>query len=78
MVHGPLDPEMTGVLSALLAPLAEARIPVFPMSTFDTDWILVPRAEASRAAEVWRGDGHTVRAAVPAPQSDQTSRKGTR
>ena len=46
MVEGPLDPAMTGVLSALLAPLADAEIPVFPMSTFDTDWILVPQAEA--------------------------------
>lgn len=72
MVEGPLDPAMTGVLSALLAPLADAEIPVFPMSTFDTDWILVPQAEAERAAEEWRRRGHTVHAAVPAQPSGKT------
>lgn len=77
MVHGPLDPEMTGVLSTLLAPLAVAEIPVFPMSTFDTDWILVPQAQADRAAEEWQRRGHTVAAAVPAtaPNKGQTPRK---
>lgn len=72
MVEGPLDPAMTGVLSALLAPLADAEIPVFPMSTFDTDWILVPQAEAERAAEEWRRRGHTVHAAVPNQPSGKT------
>ena len=72
MVEGPLDPAMTGVLSALLAPLADAEIPVFPMSTFDTDWILVPQAEAERAAGEWRRRGHTVHAAVPNQPSGKT------
>jgi hypothetical protein len=57
------------VLSALLAPLAEAGISVFTISTFDTDWILVPGAEADRAAEEWRRRGHTVVAAVPVTPS---------
>ena len=65
MVHGPLDPELTGVLAGLLVPLAEAEIPVFPLSTFDTDWILVKVSDAERAAEEWRRRGHTVAAAVP-------------
>ena len=64
-VQGPLDFALTGVLSALLTPLAEAEIPVFTISTFDTDWILVPVAKAADAAEAWRGAGHTVAAAVP-------------
>jgi len=64
-VQGPLDFALTGVLSALLAPLAEAEIPVFTISTFDTDWILVPVAKADDAAEAWRGSGHTVAAAIP-------------
>jgi hypothetical protein len=65
VVDGPLDPALTGVLSALLGPLAEAEIPVFPLSTFDTDWILVPKAAADRAAQEWRRHGHTVDAATP-------------
>jgi uncharacterized protein len=65
-VEGPLDFALTGVLSELLAPLAEAEISVFTISTFDTDWILVPSGDADRAAEVWRRRGHEVTAAIPA------------
>lgn len=65
-VEGPLDFALTGVLSGLLAPLAEAGISVFTISTFDTDWILVRTGEADRAAAVWQAEGHTVAAAVPA------------
>lgn len=59
-VAGPLDFALTGVLSALLGPLAEAAISVFAISTFDTDWILVPAGDADRAAEVWTAAGHTI------------------
>lgn len=62
-VQGPLDFALTGVLHALLAPLAEARISVFTLSTFSTDWILVPVGKVEEAAELWRQSGHTV---VPA------------
>lgn len=63
-VEGPLDFALTGVLHALLAPLAETGISVFTISTFPTDWILVPTASADEAAEEWRRRGHTV---SPAP-----------
>jgi hypothetical protein len=65
-VVGPLDFALTGVLVSLLEPLAAAQISVFPISTYDTDWILVPMPEADRAAEEWRRRGHTVVPAVPA------------
>jgi len=64
-VVGTLDFALTGVLAALLAPLAEAEISVFTISTYDTDWILVPVAKAEAAAEAWRRRGHTVNLAVP-------------
>ncbi len=65
-VEGPLDFALTGILAELLAPLAAAGISVFTLSTFDTDWILVPTGEADRAAEEWTGAGHDVVSAVPA------------
>ena len=64
-VQGPLDFALTGVLAGLLQPLADAEISVFTISTFDTDWMLVPVADAERAAEAWRRSGHTVEPAVP-------------
>ncbi|HEX4190058.1 MAG TPA: ACT domain-containing protein [Marmoricola sp.] len=63
-VAGELDFALTGVLSGLLAPLAEAGISVFTISTFPTDWILVPTEKAEAAAEEWRRRGHSV---SPAP-----------
>ena len=71
-VQGPLDFSLTGVLATLLQPLAEAEISVFTISTFDTDWILVPVDDAERAAEEWRRRGHDVAPAVPVtPRRDQ-------
>ncbi|WGL50504.1 ACT domain-containing protein [Nocardioides sp. BP30] len=64
-VKGPLDFALTGVLVALLTPLAEQGISVFTLSTYDTDWILVRTGDADRAVEAWRGSGHEVGDAVP-------------
>ncbi|GAB2855772.1 ACT domain-containing protein [Nocardioides pacificus] len=77
-VQGPLDPELIGVLSSLLAPLAEAEIPVFALSTFDTDWILVPAPKAEQATEAWRRRGHTVAVAVPVVPPKKTQSKSSR
>jgi len=49
-VEGPLDFALAGVLAGLLAPLARAGIPVFALSTFDTDYLLVRGAQAEEAA----------------------------
>ena len=64
-VRGPLDPDAIGILASLLTPLAEAEIPVYTLSTFDTDWVLVRLVDGDKAAEAWRRRGHTVTAAVP-------------
>src|SRR5687768_14574932 len=40
-VAGTLDFSMVGVLSALAAPLAAAGVPIFVLSTYDTDYLLV-------------------------------------
>ncbi|HEY1118475.1 MAG TPA: ACT domain-containing protein [Acidimicrobiales bacterium] len=64
-VDGTLDFALTGVLVELLTPLAEEEIRVFTLSTFDTDWILVPTGMADTAEEAWRRSGHTVAPAVP-------------
>ncbi len=67
-VAGTLDFALTGVLHGLLAPLAEAEISVFTVSTYPTDWLLVPTEKAEAAAEEWRRRGHTVSLApVAAP-----------
>ncbi len=59
-VEGPLDFGLTGVLASLAAPLATAEIPIFVLSTFDTDWLLVREERFGEAVRALRGAGHTV------------------
>ena len=40
-VEGPLSFEMTGVIAAISDVLANAGIPIFVISTYDTDYILL-------------------------------------
>jgi uncharacterized protein len=59
-VAGPIDFSLTGVVSALVEPLAEAEISIFVLSTFETDYILVREHDLARAVEVLAGAGHEV------------------
>ncbi|KAF0700172.1 Aste57867_9300 [Aphanomyces stellatus] len=56
-VEGPLDFALTGILSSLTAPLAAASIPVFAISTYDTDYILVKEDKAQGAIDAWHACG---------------------
>jgi uncharacterized protein len=59
-VRGPLDFALAGVLAALAAPLAAAGIPVFVVSTFDTDYLMVKEENLARAAATLRAAGHRI------------------
>ena len=59
-VEGPLDFALTGILARLAAPLAEAGISIFAISTYDTDYLLVRTAELEAAAAVLQRE-NTVR-----------------
>jgi len=59
-VAGTLDHGMTGVLASIAAPLAEAAIPIFAVSTFDTDYVLVPEGGLGAAIRALRVAGHDV------------------
>jgi len=59
-LHGPIAFTVTGVVAELTRPLANSRISVFVISTYDTDYILVKAEQADRAANAWRGLGHEV------------------
>ena len=61
-VEGPMDLGLTGVMALLSAPLAEAGVPILPIGTHDTDWILVPGAQLDVAVDALRAAGHEVEA----------------
>jgi uncharacterized protein len=58
--QGPLDHELVGVLTAVAEPLASAQIPIFAISTHDTDWVLVPEHRMKQAVAALEGAGHDV------------------
>jgi len=49
---GPIPFETTGVIASLVTPLAAAGIPVFVVSTFDTDYLLVKQARFDEAQAI--------------------------
>lgn len=59
-VEGTLDFSLTGVLASLVAPLADARISVFTLSTFDTDYLLIKEEHLAAALHTLRACGHHI------------------
>ena len=59
-VVGPLDFALTGVLAGLTTALAAAAVPVFALSTYDTDYLLLPAARAEDAVAALGIAGYTV------------------
>ncbi|MDQ6418451.1 ACT domain-containing protein [Paenibacillus sp. LHD-117] len=58
-VTGILDFSLTGILASLAVPLAEHKISIFAVSTFNTDYILVKEELLSQAKAVLEQAGHT-------------------
>ena len=51
-VLGPLDFALTGILAKISSILAEAKISIFALSTYDTDYILVKSGALAAAKKV--------------------------
>jgi hypothetical protein len=56
-VVGQLDFSLTGILSRCSTLLADAKISVFAVSTFDTDYFLVRKESEVAAISAWRLGG---------------------
>ena len=59
-IEGPFDFAATGILVSAAAPLAEAGVPIFAISTFDTDYVLVKQEHAENAVRALESAGHCV------------------
>jgi len=57
-VEGPLDFSLTGILSSLTLPLAEAKISIFAISTYDTDYLLVKSDTLAQTIKILLEQGH--------------------
>ena len=59
-IQGVLDFSLIGILSKLSGILAEHKIGIFAVSTFNTDYILVKEENFDRALDVLTAEGYTV------------------
>jgi uncharacterized protein len=71
-VRGPLPFHLTGILASLAVPLAEAGVPIFALSTHDTDWLLIAHDRVGDACVALEDAGHRIHdAAVTAGEASR-------
>jgi uncharacterized protein len=59
-LEGPFPFELTGVLLSFIQPLSSNGIPIFAISTFDTDYVLIQEEFAGHALDILRQAGHEL------------------
>ena len=59
-IQGVLDFSLIGILSKITTILAEHKIGVFAISTFNTDYIFVKEENFGRAVELMRSTGYSI------------------
>lgn len=59
-IQGKLDFSMIGILSRLAGILAENKIGIFAVSTFNTDYILVKKENFDRALKTLASAGYVI------------------
>ena len=59
-LEGPFPFSQTGVLLSFIEPLSSNCIPIFAISTYDTDYVLIPQEHISRALGLLLEAGHEL------------------
>jgi hypothetical protein len=57
-LEGPFPFDETGVLASFIQPLSDSGVPIFAVSTFDTDYVLVKEVSLQKALDILREAGH--------------------
>lgn len=64
-IEGIVPMTTVGLLAGVCGSLASVDVPVFVVSTFDTDWILVNAAHFEKARAALESAGHAVIGEIP-------------
>lgn len=59
-LEGTFDFQAVGILESFLAPLAQSGVPIFAISTYKTDWILIQEKHWETALSVLIEAGHEI------------------
>ncbi|MGD0754514.1 MAG: ACT domain-containing protein [Bacteroidales bacterium] len=61
-IEGSLDFSLVGIIADISAILKEKKIPIFTISTYETDYILVKQKDLSAGMKALRDKGHLISA----------------
>jgi hypothetical protein len=59
-LEGPFPFSLTGVLLAFIEPLSTNGVPIFAISTYDTDYVLIPEDRMGGVVDLLRKAGHEL------------------
>ena len=59
-LEGPFPFSLTGVLLSFIEPLSESGVPIFAISTYDTDYVLVQEQYAGMTQQALEKAGHEL------------------
>lgn len=59
-IEGPLDLSMIGLIAGVSEIFKDAGIPIFTLSTYDTDYILIKEDNLRKGIRALEGNGHDV------------------
>jgi hypothetical protein len=59
-LEGPFPFSQTGVLLSFIEPLSRNKVPIFAVSTYDTDYVLIQEEFAEAALDFLQKAGHTL------------------
>ncbi len=59
-IEGPFPFEVVGILVSIVGPLADAGVPIYALSVFSTDYVLVKECDSGAAARALEAAGHHV------------------
>ncbi|HKU24358.1 MAG TPA: ACT domain-containing protein [Candidatus Sulfotelmatobacter sp.] len=61
-LEGPFPFSQTGILLSFIEPLSQNGVPIFAISTYDTDYVLIQEEFAERALKMLQQAGHELSA----------------
>jgi uncharacterized protein len=64
-LEGPFEFNLTGILTSVLNPLRDAKVGIFAVSTFDTDYVMVAGDKLDDTIRALTDAGHTVNRLEP-------------
>ena len=61
-LEGPFPFSLTGILLSFVQPLSDNAIPIFAVSTYDTDYVLIQEEFSEKALSILQQAGHELKA----------------